>query len=110
MKPFQPKSGGTICIANSASASSPTLLDPTADQAVLYNSSATATAFWRCERVFTESDAGTSAVVASAGTNGDMPIPPGAQVRVTVAEGLHKFSVIASAADGFLYITPGRGN
>ena len=105
IKPFQPKSGGTVVIANAVAASTPALLDEGCDQVALYNSSATATAFWRCQAITQTGD-----TMANASATTDMPIPPDAQVRITVGMGLKKFSVIASAADGNLYITPGKGN
>lgn len=113
IRPFQPKSGGTFFVANAVAASAPALLEDTCSQVTLYNSSATAVAYWRSQSINLTADAGSNAVVPTAGgapAVGDIPIPPGAQIRLTVGFGLKKFSVIASAADGNLYITPGLGN
>jgi hypothetical protein len=113
MKPFQPKAGGTFFIANAVAASTPAALSESCDQVVLYNSSATALAFWRCQSLTLQSDAGSSAVVPTAGgapAVGDVAIPPGQQIRLSVGLGPKKYSVIASAADGNFYITTGHGN
>jgi hypothetical protein len=111
-KPFQPVRTGTFYVANATSASSPAALPDSVEQVVLYNSSSTAIAYWACQGLTTSADTGPTAVVPTT-TNpgvGDMPIPPSAQIRLSVGYGPKKFSVIASAADGNLYITPGRGN
>lgn len=111
--PFQPRGGGTFFIANAVAASAPVALSVDAEQVVLYNSSKTATAYWRCQMVATNADVGTNAVIPTAGSTtpvGDIPIPPTAQIRLTVGYGHKRFSVIADAADGNLYITPGQGN
>lgn len=111
IRPFQPKAGGTIAIANAIAASTPASLDESCDAVALYNTSETATAYWRCQSLPLPTTAGANAVVpVAAGAQGDMPIPPGGQIRLTVGSGLKKFSVIASAADGTLFITPGVGN
>lgn len=104
LKPFQPKAGGTIAVANATSASTPALLDPTCDQVVITNTSATATAYWRCQAIWADSD-----TVASADAAKDFPILPASQIRLTVGEGRKKFSVVASAADGSTLVTPGKG-
>lgn len=111
--PFQPRAAGTFFIANAVAASTPAALSVDAEQVVLYNSSKTATAFWRCQIVATNADTGSNAVIPTAGSTapvGDIPIPPTAQIRLTVGHGQKRFSVIADAADGNLYITPGQGN
>lgn len=105
IKPFQPKPGGTLLVANAIAASAATSLDQSADQVVLTNTSATAIAFWRCDIV---PDASVTPAAVTVATG--FPVAPATQVRLTVGEGLKKFTVIASAADGNLYITPGRGN
>lgn len=113
IKPFQPKTGATFFVANAVAASAPALLDETCGQVVLYNSSATALAFFRCQALSLPTDAGSNAVAPTAGgapAVGDIPVPPNQRVRITVGYGFKKFSVIASAADGNLYITPGNGD
>lgn len=110
IKPFQPVPSATIAIANGATASAPAALPSSTDTVAIYNSSATATAFFRCINLQSEDSAGSNAVAAAPGALGDMPIPPLAQIRLSVGSGAKKFSAIASAADGTLYITPGVGN
>lgn len=113
LKPFQPKAGGTFFVANAVAASTPAALDESCGQVVLYNSSATAMAFWRCQNLSLSTDAGANAVApttAQAPAVGDIVVPPNQRVRLTVGYGPKKFSVIASAADGNLYITPGNGD
>lgn len=105
-RPFQPIPGGTICIANATSASAIAALPESCQVVGLYNSSSTAIAYWRCQ----PNDSAAQASVPTVGTNGDEPIAPGEHIRLSVPFGPKKFSVIASAADGNLYITPGIGN
>lgn len=111
MIPFNPSPGGTLAVTNATSATTPALLPNGCDTVVLYNGSATAVAYFRCSILFAQSDTGASATIPVAGgANGDFPIPPLSQIRITVGAGNKKFSVIASAADGTLFITPGTGN
>lgn len=110
LRPFQGATGATIAIANATSASASAALPEGSETVVLYNSSSTATAFFRCQTVSASGTAGQAATAPVPGTNGDFPIPPLAQIRIGVGPGFKKFSVIASAADGTLYITPGAGN
>lgn len=104
LKPFQPKPGGTITIANATTPAAAVALDADSAQFALYNSSATAVAFVRV----TSTDAGATAQAADSTT--DMPIPPGAQIRLTFGMGRKSISADASAADGNLYVTAGIGN
>lgn len=111
VRPFQPKAGGTIAVANAIAASTPAPLEDSCDTVALYNTSATAVVYWRCQSISSLTDAGIAASAPVAGgAQGDMPIPPLMLVRLSVSDGHKKFSVIASAADGNLLITPGRGN
>lgn len=111
LRPFQGVTGGTIAVANATTASASAALPEGNDTVVLYNSSATATAYFRCQTVATSGTSGQLATVpVTGGANGDFPVPPGAQIRVGVGAGYKKFSVIASAADGVLFITPGTGD
>lgn len=105
LKPFQPVPGGTIKIVNATSASSPVALPQQADQVALYNNSATALAWVCIGGIDRSTDTGRSAVVEK-----DMPLPPGALIRVTCAYNYKTISVIASEADGSVYVTPGHGN
>lgn len=104
IKPFNPKAGATLTIANATTPAAAVALAEDCEQFVFYNSSATAIAFIRV----TVTDAGGAAVAAV--STADMPIPPGAQVRLTFGLGKKSLSVDASAADGNLYVTPGMGD
>lgn len=113
IKPFQPKPAGAFLVANAVAASAPAALDDTCAQVVLYNSSATATAFWICQNLSLSTDTGPTAVVPTTAQSpavGATPIPPGQRVRLGVGFGPKKFSVIADTANGNLIITPGNGD
>lgn len=106
VRPFQPKAGASsITVANAVAASAPALIDENCEQVVLTNTSATAIAYWRCDAIVDVAD-----VPVQVATATGFPIPPGMQIRLTMGLGLKKFSVIASAADGSLIITPGYGD
>lgn len=110
MTPFNP--GGynnTIFQANATSSAGGSLPD-TCSQVALHNTSATATAYFVCRTLNSPADAGPTAAVPADGVLGSFPVPPGAQIRVTVGRGPKKYATIASAADGALEITPGEGN
>lgn len=111
-RPFQAHPSGAFLVANATSASAAALLDNTCEQVALYNTSATAVAYWVCLNINLPSDAGPTAVIPTTANPGigAMPIPPGQILRLTVGYGWKKFSVIASAADGNLIIVPGKGN
>lgn len=102
--PFQPKGKATLTIANAVAATSPAALPDELNQVVLYNSSATAIAFVCITNQTVTSDPAANAALT------DFPIPPTGQIRITCGYGPKKISVIASAADGNLYVTPGHGN
>jgi hypothetical protein len=109
--PFQPYGSKTIAVTNAVAASPPAILASEADQVSLFNTSATAIAYWACQRLPDEASAGRNAVIPVAGgAPGDMPIPPGAQIRLTVGIGPKKFSLISTAADGATLVTPGHGD
>lgn len=108
IRPFEPGQGNTIAQANATSSAGGSLPED-AGQVVLYNSSTTATAYWICRGGF-EADTGPTAVVPAGETLGGIPIPPAAQIRLSVPRGPKKYATIASAADGTLFITPGEGN
>lgn len=107
--PFQPADGATIAQANATTSAGGSLPDNAA-QVALFNTSATATVYWSCRSLNSPADAGPTAVIPSGGTLGSIPVPPGAQIRLTVGRGPKKYATIASAADGALLITPGEGN
>lgn len=110
LRPFQGAVGGTIALANSTTATASAPLPENAETVVLFNTSETAVVFFRCEVVSNSTTLGKVAAAAEPGVLGDFPVPPTAQIRVTVGPGYKRFSVIASAEDGMLYITPGAGN
>ena len=111
IRPFYPKAGGTIAIANGITASVAASLDESCDTVALYNSSSTAIAYWHCKSLPSHTSSGPTATVPVAGgANGGIPIPPLNLIRLGIGSGPKKFSTIASAADGTLYITPGVGN
>lgn len=112
MKPFSPALQGTFYIANAVAATAPAMFQG-GDQVVLYNSSATATAYVRIQALTSNTDVittYTATVPGLAAAPGSFPVPPLAQIRLTSTIGNKSISVIASAADGNLYVTPGHGN
>jgi hypothetical protein len=114
MKPFSPSAKASFYIANGVASSAAILIPYEAEQVVLYNSSATAISFVRLSALDLPSDlAGAPAAVAAGliAAPGDFPIPPGQLVRVTLPRGRYgsAITVIASAADGNTYVTPGHG-
>lgn len=111
-RPFQPHPSGAFLVANAVTASAAATLSSSAEQVVLYNTSATAVAYWVCWNIDQRTDGGPTAVIPTTANPGigAMPIPPGQQIRISVGYGHKKFSVIASAADGNLIITPGKGS
>lgn len=107
VRPFQPIAGKSFYVANSATGSNPAELPEPCNVVALYNTSTTAVAYWRCEPYDTSNTNKATVATTSAG---DMAIPPTTQIRLSVGLGRKQFSVIASAADGNLIITPGIGN
>src|SRR4051812_8072588 len=104
MKPFSPALQGTFYIPNAMAASTPAMLTG-GDMVVLYNSSATATAYVRIQPLTANTDTittYTATVPGVAGSPGSFPIPPLAQIRITPGHGQRSISAIASAADGNL--------
>lgn len=111
MRPFCPKNQGTIAIANAIAATAPLQFSDRDGEVALFNSSASAVAFVRIDVVPANTDTGGSATIpAAGGASGGFPVPPLAQIRVSPGVGFKWISVIASAADGNLYVTPGHGN
>jgi hypothetical protein len=104
-KPFFAKPGGTILIANAVVSAAGVILEESCEQVALYNSSATAISFVRISALSLPTD-----TIPAATLTADMPVPPGAQIRVSCAAGFKGIRAIASAADGNLYVTPGNGN
>lgn len=100
---FCPKRGGTLTIANAVAASAPVALGERDSEVMLYNSSATAIAFVRIDVLLANTDAGSNATLA------DLPVAPNTTLVVSPGVGFKTISVIASAANGNLYATPGHG-
>jgi len=102
MRPFDPDYGATVQIANSTTASAVAngVLEEGVTSVALYNSSTTAMAYFVCLQ----------AADARLATTADMIVPPGNLIRITVPRGPKRYSVIASAADGNLFIASGQGN
>lgn len=107
MQAFDPGNNQTIAQAN-ATSSAGGALPESARQVVVYNSSATATAYFVCIGGDAR-DAAPTAMIPSGATRGSMPIPPGQSYCLTVPAGPKLYRTIASAADGTLFITPGEG-
>jgi protein involved in polysaccharide export with SLBB domain len=107
LKPFEPVAGGTIKVANSVTASVVASLPDSCDVVAIYNGDTAAVAFFRCQP-YGSTSAGPTPTVAVADT--DIPIGPGQQIRISVPKGPKKFSMVASAATGSCWITPGIGN
>lgn len=104
--PFQAKQGGTFLIANAVTASADTFpIDDTCASVLLYNSSATAIAFYR---ITTNPTNAAYAGIAPTATT-DMPLPPGQRCVIYTGTGFKRIRTIASAADGNVYVTPGNG-
>lgn len=108
IRPFDPGLNETILQAN-AITSQGGVLPEDCGTVALYNTSATAVAYFVCTPT-TGGVAPIAAVVPAGGVPGGFPVPPGQMVRITVPIGQKAYRTIASAADGNLLITPGRGN
>jgi hypothetical protein len=108
IRPFDPGINETFLQANATSSAGGTLPED-ANTVALYNTSATATAYFVCTPT-TGGVTPIAAVVPTGGAQGSFPIPPGQMVRITVPAGPKAYRTIASAADGNLLITAGRGN
>ena len=105
-KTFSPSWGQTQAITNAITASTAIVLPSTTDELFLTNTSATATV----NVMVTDFDNEASPVAGTAPTTTTgLPIPPAGQVRVHVGPGFHVLRAIASAADGVLLVTPGKG-
>jgi hypothetical protein len=103
--------GASFLIANTATASTPRLLPEGCNQVALYNTSTTAIAYVRVQPLSRSTDTMPEAVVPTTGDPavGDIPVPPGAQIRITCGWNWKSISAIASAEDGNLVVTPGYG-
>ena len=110
---FTPHVLGTAIIPNAAAASTPVLIGDGNSVFALYNSSTTATAFVEITTTPNNTDAGRNAVIptgTAANQRGSFPVPPLSLIRIRPGYGrYHWVSVIASAADGSTYVTPGDG-
>jgi hypothetical protein len=105
MRPFNPKAGGTIVIANATSATADQALDPDCSQLSLWNSSSTAISFFRIT-TYPDNTLGTGIAPT---VTADMPVGPRERIVITCGRGYKEIRCIASAADGSLYVTQGQG-
>lgn len=103
---FSPSWTTTISINNATSSTTAAQLPVESSQVVLTNTSATAIAYAMITHY--QSAAETMTGIAPTATTG-LPILPSQQIRVAVQWGSKVIRVIASAADGALIVTPGRG-
>jgi len=103
---FSPSWTATTSITNATSATAAAMLPVECSQLVLTNTSATAIAYAMVTHY--QSAAETMTGIAPTVTTG-LPILPASQIRVAVQWGSKVIRVIASAADGALIVTPGRG-
>lgn len=109
MVPFNPAALGSTLIVNATGATAAVELDPGCSQFCFYNTSATAVVYIEV----TNLDAGATArgaVIPASGVRGSFPVPPGAQIRLTLGTTRKAISAIASAADGNLIVSAGNGN
>jgi hypothetical protein len=105
-KSFSPSWGQTQAITNAIAASTAIVLPSTVDELFLTNTSATATVYV----MVTEYDNEATPVAGTAPTTTTgLPVLPASQVRVHIGPGFHVLRAIASAADGVLLVTPGKG-
>lgn len=105
-KVFSPAWGQTTSVNNATSATAALVLPSECDEVVLTNTSATAIS----NVVLTPYNDATSVPTGTAPTTTTgLPIMPQTQIRVHIGRGLKVIRTIASAADGAIIVTPGRG-
>lgn len=105
-KTFSPAWGDVTSVTNATSATAAVVLPKDCDMIVLTNTSATAISY----ATITPYETATTVPTGTAPTDTTaMPILPETQIALHVGRGLKVIRTIASAADGALIITPGRG-
>jgi hypothetical protein len=102
---FDPAWQETISVSNSASATVAVSLPTYASSILLTNTSSTA----RVHVAVTGYPDGIAGAGTAPTTSTGLPILPGGQIRVAVPRGTKVIRTIATAADGLILITPGRG-
>lgn len=105
-RPFSPSWGSTTEVTNAISATAAVVLPKDRDCVVLTNTSSTARVHVYVTPYLDESTVPTGTAPT---TSTGLPILPGQQIRIYVGPGLKVIRTIATAADGFLFITPGSG-
>lgn len=109
IQPFDPGINQTILQANAAASAGGAIPD-SANTVALRNTSATATAYFVCTPIFDGTAPAAAVIPTTGGVRGSLSVAPGERIRISVPEGPKAYRTIASAADGALEITPGRGN
>jgi hypothetical protein len=102
---FNPAWGNATVVANSATATAAVNLPISCTEVALYNTSATALTVV----YVTPYESATVPTGTAPTTSLGMPVPPGQLIRVRVGPGAKVIRTIASAADGNIWIIPGRG-
>ncbi len=103
---FSPTWGATTSVTNATSATAAVSLPKGADQLVLTNTSTTASVNIM---LTTFNDEGTPPTGTAPTTSTGLKILPASQIRIHVGFGFKVIRTIASAADGVIELTPGRG-
>lgn len=103
---FSPSWTNTISVNNATSATAAVALPEDCTQIVLTNTSTTAIA--NVMVTWYRSTSETMTGLAPSTTTG-LPVLPQQQIRVAVLWGSKVIRTIASAADGAIIVTPGRG-
>lgn len=102
---FNPAFGAATVVANSATATAAVDLPRSCQEVALYNSSATALTV-----VYITPYEGVTVPTGTAPTlTQGFAVPPGQLIRIRVGPGAKVIRTIASAADGNIWIMPGRG-
>jgi hypothetical protein len=111
VRPFQAIGGKSFRVNNAVAATAQAVLPPTSDCVLLTNNSTTAIAYYRITQYLDAGDPPADSSANAPTTTTDCPIPASAQIRVyTAQDGMPKFiRLIASAADSYVTVTPGRG-
>lgn len=102
---FDPAWNRTTAVTNATSATAAVSIPDSASSVLLTNTSTTA----RVHVTMTYYPDGVIGAGAAPTTSTGLPIMPGAQIRVKLPIGAKVLRTIATAADGTIFITPGRG-
>jgi hypothetical protein len=102
---FDPAWNRTVAVTNATSATAAVSIADTASSVQLTNTSTTA----RVHVAMTYYPDGVVGAGTAPTTTTCLPILPGGQIRVKLPIGAKVLRTIATAADGIIFITPGRG-